>query len=64
MFGRHPSLNAPADGDLIHTTDFRRVYATLLADWFGVDPAFVLPGDWQGLPLFHGSPSPTRRWPA
>lgn len=56
LFGRQPSLAAAdldggADGDLVHAVDFRRVYATLLQDWFGVAPAKVLGADFERLPL-------------
>ena len=31
------------DENLVVTTDFRSVYATLLQDWLGVEPSRVLP---------------------
>lgn len=38
--GRHPDLNDPDEiGNLKHSTDFRRLYATLLRDWLCVDAA-------------------------
>ena len=40
--GNHPSLTDLTDGDLKYHTDFRRVYATLLDDWLGVDSKMVL----------------------
>ncbi len=57
LVGKHPSL-APADldggidGDLVHAIDFRRVYSTLLGDWFGVAPERVLGAGFEKLPLF------------
>jgi uncharacterized protein (DUF1501 family) len=43
MYGVPPSLGDLVLGDnLASTTDFRRVYATLLADWLGADAAQVL----------------------
>jgi len=57
LVGRAPSL-APADldggedGDLVHSIDFRRVYATLLKEWFGVAPKRVLGNEFEALPLF------------
>ncbi len=42
LYGRHPSLTALDKGDLVHTVDFRRVYATILKDWLGAPPAAVL----------------------
>ncbi len=47
MYGEQPSLTDLDDGDLVHTTDFRDVYATLLHDVLGADPAAVLDG-WEG----------------
>jgi uncharacterized protein (DUF1501 family) len=45
MIGEFPGLaQLDEDGNLRATTDFRGVYAALTADWFGVDPAAVLPG--------------------
>jgi uncharacterized protein (DUF1501 family) len=44
VVGAHPSLDKLDDGDLIHHTDFRQVYATLLDDWLGVDSNGVLNG--------------------
>ena len=40
--GRPPSLDDLDDGNLRYTTDFRRVYATLLKDVLGVTPQAVL----------------------
>ncbi len=33
--GSHPSLAKLGDGDLVHTVDFRSVYATVLDKWLG-----------------------------
>lgn len=57
LVGDHPSLRAAdldggADGDLVHAIDFRRVYATLLKEWFDVAPARVLGAEFEKLPLF------------
>ncbi len=49
---KHPSLEQLDQGDLIHGCDFRRVYATVLRDWFQVkNPQAVLGGRYQPLPL-------------
>jgi uncharacterized protein (DUF1501 family) len=40
--GKHPSLTELHDGDLVHTTDFRSVYASVLESWFGVDSQPIL----------------------
>ena len=37
MYGAYPSLTDLDDGDLKYTTDFRRVYATLLDRWLNAD---------------------------
>lgn len=42
VFGKRPSLTDLDDGDLKYTTDFRRVYATLLEKWLGVSAAPIL----------------------
>jgi uncharacterized protein (DUF1501 family) len=45
MVGEFPGLGRlDPDGNLRATSDFRGLYASLAADWFGVDPARVLPG--------------------
>ncbi len=37
LYGRPPSLTDLDDGNLRYTTDFRRVYATLIKEWLGYD---------------------------
>jgi uncharacterized protein (DUF1501 family) len=45
MIGEFPGLaTLDRQGNLRATSDFRGLYAALCADWFGVDPAAVLPG--------------------
>ena len=51
LFGAHPSLAELDDGDLIHTTDFRRVYATVIERWFGLDATAVLGAEHEPLDL-------------
>lgn len=51
LYGKHPSLTKLDDGDLIHTTDFRSVYATLIQSWFGVDATRVLGAKYPLIPL-------------
>lgn len=44
-YGEVPSLTELDDGNLIHTTDFRRVYSTLIEGWLGqTDSAEILNG--------------------
>ncbi len=42
LYGKHPSMTELDKGDLRYTTDFRRVYATLLDQWMGADSSTVL----------------------
>jgi uncharacterized protein (DUF1501 family) len=53
LYGRHPSLTDLDDGNLIKTTDFRRVYATMIEEWLKFDgsPA-VLKGSFDPLGVF------------
>lgn len=49
--GTHPSLDELDDGDLRYTTDFRRVYATVLQRWLNADATAVLRNAFEPLPL-------------
>ena len=53
-YGEPPSLTVLDDGDnLIHTVDFRRVYATAIEGWLGFDGANdILGGEFPPLPVF------------
>jgi uncharacterized protein (DUF1501 family) len=42
LFGRQPSLDHLDEGDLIHTTDFRTVYGTILDKWMQAPAAKIL----------------------
>ena len=49
-YGKTPSLKGLGEGDnLTYTTDFRRVYGTLVSDWLGVPAGRVLGGDHRSL---------------
>ena len=53
LYGRHPSLTDLDDGNLKMTTDFRRVYATLIEQWLGSkDAPSILKGSFEPLGLF------------
>jgi uncharacterized protein (DUF1501 family) len=52
--GDHPSLSDLDSGDLKYHTDFRRVYATLLDDWLGVDSRLVLGAKFDHLDALKG----------
>jgi uncharacterized protein (DUF1501 family) len=49
LVGKHPSLSDLDTGDLRFHTDFRRLYATLLDKWLGVDSKVVLNGTFPHL---------------
>jgi len=53
FYSRHPSLTDLDDGNMKMTTDFRRVYATMIKEWLGYDdtPA-VLKGSFAPLGVF------------
>ncbi len=51
LHGRTPSLDDLDEGDLVHTTDFRAVYATVVDALFGVDHARVLGRRYETLPF-------------
>jgi uncharacterized protein (DUF1501 family) len=53
LVGTTPSLldPDPRHGDLRRSLDFRRVYATVLADWLGLPPREVLGATFEHLPL-------------
>lgn len=53
FYGKHPSLTDTDSGNLKMTTDFRRVYATMIAEWMGHDGAAeILKGDFEPLGVF------------
>jgi hypothetical protein len=52
LVGKHPSLSDLTDGDIKYHTDFRRVYASVLDTWLGVDSKTVLGEAFEKLPLF------------
>jgi uncharacterized protein (DUF1501 family) len=51
LVGAHPSFDDLDDGDLKYHTDFRRVYASLLADWLDCPPQDVVGAGFSPLPL-------------
>lgn len=52
LHGTTPGLDKLDQGDLIHTVDFRRIYATVLQEWFAANPKQVLGGSYETMPLF------------
>jgi len=51
LYGKHPSLEVLDDGDLVHTTDFRSVYATVIEKWFATDHSKVLDARYPLIPM-------------
>jgi len=53
-YGQAPSLTAlDAGGNVAYTTDFRRVYASVIEGWFAYpDSRTLLSGEFAGLPIF------------
>ncbi len=52
LHGRHPSLtDLDENGNLVQTTDFRRIYAECLESWLGVESDAVLGGRYAPLPI-------------
>lgn len=49
LFGSPPRLDALDRGDLVHTTDFRSVYATVLEGWLGAPGPQILGRDFPRL---------------
>jgi len=53
LHGQHPSLTDLDDGNMKMTTDFRRVYATMIKEWLGYEQTqVVLKGRFEPLSLF------------
>ena len=53
LYGQHPSLTGLDDGNLVKTTDFRRVYATMIEEWMGYrDSGALLGADFDPLGMF------------
>ena len=52
LYGKHPSLTELDRGDLIHTTDFRQVYASIADGWMGGQHEKIFGQKYQTLPLF------------
>jgi uncharacterized protein (DUF1501 family) len=53
FYSKHPSLTDLDDGNMKMTTDFRRVYATMIKEWLGYDDvAGVLKGNFDTLGVF------------
>jgi uncharacterized protein (DUF1501 family) len=52
-YGRVPSLTDLDDGNLKYTTDYRRIYSTLIQGWMGHDhAATILKDEFSAIPMF------------
>ena len=51
LHGEHPDFERLNRGDLAFTTDFRRVYASVLTDWLGADATSILGQRFEPLKL-------------
>jgi uncharacterized protein (DUF1501 family) len=54
LIGAHPSLTQLDRGNLVHHTDFRQVYATILDNWLGVPSKEVLGEEFKHVEIFKG----------
>src|SRR5215510_13895383 len=53
FYGRHPSLTDLDDGNMKMTTDFRRVYATMIDEWLGCrETPTILKGQFETFKVF------------
>ncbi|HMO12923.1 MAG TPA: DUF1501 domain-containing protein [Pirellulaceae bacterium] len=52
LLNEHPSLTDLDEGDLKFSIDYRRIYATLLDDWLGIDSESILGGRFPAFDLF------------
>ena len=55
LVGAHPSLDDLDDGDVRHSVDFRRVYASVLETWLGCPAAPIVGEGFPPLDLFRAS---------
>jgi uncharacterized protein (DUF1501 family) len=51
IHGHAPDLATLTDGDIVHETDFRQVYATVLEGWLGTQSAPLLGRPFGTLPV-------------
>ncbi|QJW95893.1 DUF1501 domain-containing protein [Frigoriglobus tundricola] len=50
--GTHPSLTGLKEGNLVHGTDFRQVYAAVLEKWLGVDSKPIVGDGFKPVEVF------------
>jgi uncharacterized protein (DUF1501 family) len=49
LYGKQPTLDRLDAGDLVHTVDFRSVYATILSQWMKASPSQILGREFPNL---------------
>lgn len=54
VVGTQPSLTGLKEGNLVHGTDFRQVYAAVLDKWLGVDAAAIVGKEFKPADVFAG----------
>ncbi|MCI0700407.1 MAG: DUF1501 domain-containing protein, partial [Planctomycetia bacterium] len=52
IIGKHPGLTGLKDGNLVHDTDFRQVYAAVLDQWLGVDSKAIVGEGFKAVEVF------------
>lgn len=52
VVGEHPSLKGLKEGNLVHGTDFRQVYAAVLDGWLGVDSKPIVGDGFKAVEVF------------
>lgn len=52
VVGKHPSLQGLKEGNLVHDTDFRQVYAAVLDRWLGVDSKLIVGAGFKPADVF------------
>ena len=52
IVGKHPSLTGLKEGNLVHGTDFRQVYAAVLEEWLGVDSKPIVGDGFKPVEVF------------
>jgi len=55
LYGQVPDLTRlDSQQNLLYTTDFRQLYATVARDWWGVPPELVVRGPFDAVPFLRG----------
>jgi|SRR5579883_118840 len=52
IIGKQPALTGLKDGNLVHSTDFRQVYAAVLEKWLGLDSKAIVGDGFKAVEVF------------